>query len=98
MAAGSLALAAELNVTRLWLRRPGSELDPMDHPWRHPKEDLAANRQRPNLEVLAQQAQTWIRALTPEQALRKAGLWSKDCWLKCVRTNFFPGGKKKFVC
>jgi DDE superfamily endonuclease len=91
VAASSLALAAELDVTLLWLPRQCSELNPMDHLWRHLKEDLAANRQRPNLEALAQQAQTWILALTPEQTLRKAGLLSKNCWLKRVRTNFFPG-------
>ena len=91
VAAGSLALAAELDVMLLWLPRQCSELNPMDHLWRHLKEDLAANRQRPNLEALAQQAQNWILALTPEQTLRKAGLLSENCWLKRVRTNFFPG-------
>jgi hypothetical protein len=54
------------------------------------KADLAANRQRPNIDALAQQAETWTLALTPQQTLRKAGLFSKNCWLKNVRTNFFP--------
>jgi DDE superfamily endonuclease len=89
VAAGSLALAAELNITFLWLPRQCSELNAMDHLWRHLKNDLAANRQRPHIEALAQQAEPWTLALSPQQTLRKAGLLSKNCWLKHVRTNFW---------
>jgi hypothetical protein len=39
---------------------------------------------------LAEQAEAWVLALTNQQALRKAGLLSKNCWLKNVRTNFCP--------
>jgi hypothetical protein len=42
------------------------------------------------MEALAEQAETWTLALSPQQTLRKAGLFSKNCWLKNVRTNFFP--------
>jgi hypothetical protein len=52
VAAGSLALAAELDMTLLWLPRQCSELNAMDHLWRHLKEDLAANRQRPTMDAL----------------------------------------------
>ena len=45
LGAGSLALAAELNIRLLWLPRQCSELNAMDHLWRHLKADLAANRQ-----------------------------------------------------
>ena len=62
----------------------------MDHLWRHLKADLAANRQRPNIDALAAQAETWLLALSAQQTLRKAGLLSKNCWLKHVRTNFLP--------
>ena len=90
VAAGSLALAAELNITFFWLPRQCSELNAMDHLWRHLKGDLAANRQRPTIDALAEQAETWILALSDQEALRKAGLLSKNCWLKNVRTNFCP--------
>jgi transposase len=90
VAAGSLALAAELGMTLLWLPRQCSELNAMDHLWRHLKGDLAANRQRPTMDALAQQAEAWVLALSPQQTLRKAGLLSKNCWLKHVRTNFCP--------
>jgi hypothetical protein len=90
VAAGSLALAAELDMTLLWLPRQCSELNAMDHLWRHLKADLAANRQRPTMDALAEQAEAWVLALSPQQTLRKAGLLSKNCWLKHVRTNFCP--------
>jgi DDE superfamily endonuclease len=90
VAASSLALAAELDITLLWLPRQCSELNAMDHLWRHLKADLAANRQRPDIDALAEQAEAWTLALSPQQSLRKAGLLSKGCWLKNVRTNFCP--------
>ena len=90
VAAGSLALAAELGMTLLWLPRQCSELYAMDHLWRHLKADLAANRQRPTMDALAEQAEAWVLALSPQQTLRKAGLLSKNCRLKHVRTNFCP--------
>ena len=89
-AAASLALAARLNITLLWLPRQCSELNAMDHLWRHLKRDLAANRQRPDIDALAAQAEAWVLNLSTQQTLRKAGLLSKDCWLKTVRTNFCP--------
>jgi transposase len=88
VAAGSLALAADLNTRLLWLPRQCSELNAMDHLWRHLKADLAANRQRPTIDALAEQAEAWLLALSDQQALRKSGLLSKNCWLKNVRTNF----------
>jgi transposase len=89
VAAGSVALAAQLDITLLWLPRQCSELNAMDHLWRHLKGDLAANRQRPTMDALAEQAEAWVLALSIQQTLRKAGLLSKNCWLKHVRTNFW---------
>ena len=89
-AAGSLALAARLDITLLWLPRQCSELNAMDHLWRHLKDDLAANRQRADIDALALQAEAWVLALSAQDTLRKAGLLSKNCWLKSVRTNFCP--------
>ena len=89
VAAASLALAAKLDVTLLWLPRQCSELNSMDHLWRHLKKDLAANRQRTTIDSLAVEAEEWVLALSTQETLRKAGLLSKDCWLKTVRTNFW---------
>ena len=88
-AASSLALAARLDITLLWLPRQCSELNAMDHLWRHLKRDLAANRQRPDIDALAAQAEAWVLNLSAHETLRKSGLLSKDCWLKNVRTNFW---------
>jgi hypothetical protein len=49
------------------------------------KNDLAANRQFVSIHEQARCAESWVRALRPVQTLRKAGLLSKDCWLKEVR-------------
>ena len=89
-AAASLALATRLDITLLWLPRQCSELNAMDHLWRHLKRDLAANRQRPDIDMLAAQAETWVLDLSTYETLCKAGLLSKNCWLKSVRTNFCP--------
>lgn len=89
-AASSLALAARLHVTLLWLPRQCSELNAMDPLWRHRKRDLAANRQRPDIDALAIQAEAWVLDLSDDNTLRKAGLLSKNCWLKTVRTHFCP--------
>jgi type II secretory pathway pseudopilin PulG len=64
-AADSLALAAELDITLLWLPRQCSELNAMDHLWRQLKDDLAANRQRPDIDALAFQAAKCGSSLCP---------------------------------
>ena len=89
-AASSLALAARLDITLLWLPRQCSELNAMDPRWRHLKRDLAANRQRPDIDALAAQAEAWVLDLSAHETLCKAGLLSKNCWLKTVRMNFCP--------
>ena len=81
----SLRLAAELGIRLLWLPRQHPKLNPVDHLWRSLKNNLAANRQFASVDELAGYAQAWVRALTPTQALRKAGLLSRKCWLKDVR-------------
>ena len=50
---GSLALAARLGITLLWLPRQCSELNAMDHLWRQLKKDVAAKRQRADIDSLA---------------------------------------------
>jgi hypothetical protein len=90
VAAGKLALAAELDITLLRLPRQCSELNAMDHLRRHLKDDLPANRQRPNIDASAEQVENWTLALSPQQTLRKAGLLPKNCWIENVRTDFCP--------
>lgn len=75
-------LAAELNIRLLWLPKHAPELNPMDQLWRPLKQHVAANRQAETIDQLADEAERWIRQLTPEEARRKAGLLSERAWLK----------------
>jgi DDE superfamily endonuclease len=81
-AAASLALASRLDIHLLWLPKQWSELNSMDHLWRSLKQHIAANRQYPSIDALAQDAEDWVLDLSPQQALRKAGVLSPDFWLR----------------
>ena len=78
----SLQLAGRLEITLLWLPKQCPELNAMDHLWRSLKGELAANRQFPTIDLLAEHAEAWIHSLSPTQTLCKAGLLSPNCWLK----------------
>jgi len=78
----SQRLAAELDITLLWLPKQCPELNFLDHLWRPLKGELAANRQFASIDTLAEFAQCWIHCLSRQQTLRKAGLLSTKCWLK----------------
>lgn len=81
----SLRLAEKLDIRLLWLPRQHPKLNPVDHLWRGLKNHFAANRQFTGVDELADHAASWVRALTPSQTLRKAGLLSRKCWLRQVR-------------
>lgn len=85
----SLRLGEKLGIRLLWLPRQHPKLNPVDHLWRGLKNDLAANRQFTNVDELASYAHGWVRALTPTQTLRKAGLLSKNCWLGKLRKTLW---------
>jgi transposase len=80
-AARSLQLAARLDIHLLWLPKQWSELNAMDHLWRALKQYIAANRQYPSVDALAQHAEDWVLGLPSQQALRKAGILSRHFWL-----------------
>lgn len=75
-------LAAELGIELVWLPRQWPELNAMDQLWRELKRPVAAHRQAAGIENLAQQAETWVLGLRPQEALRKAGILSSRFWLK----------------
>jgi hypothetical protein len=72
----------------IWLPKQCSELNSMDHLWRELKDDMAANRQFTTMDEGANYAQQWLRALTPAQARRKAGILSDHFWLRHFLKNF----------
>ena len=86
----SLRLAAKLGIRLFWLPRQHPKLNPVDHLWRGLKNNLAANRQFASVDELAAYAEGWVRALTPNQTLRKAGLLSQRCWLKKLCKILWP--------
>jgi transposase len=81
-APSSQALAAQLNIELVWLPKQCSELNAMDQLWREMKGKIAANYQYANIEEHATFAQEWLLALTRTQAKCKAGILSKNFWLK----------------
>lgn len=78
----SQTLAAELNILLIWLPKQCSELNAMDQLWKEMKGDIAANRQFKSIDEAAEYAENWILGLSNRQALRKAGVLSKNYWLK----------------
>ena len=78
----TLRRAAELSIALVWLPKPWSELNAMDQLWKELKRLIAANRQAVRIEALAEDAADWVRTLSRQEALRKAGLLSPNFWLK----------------
>ena len=76
------ALAEQLGIELVWLPKQAPKLNPMDQLWRELKRLIAANRQAGSIDGLADEAETWVLDLTNEQALRKAGILSKNFWLR----------------
>jgi hypothetical protein len=81
-AAKSQRLAAQLNIALIWLPKQCAELNAMDQLWRELKGHISAHYQYPSIEEHTAAAEQWIRSLTPTEALRKAGIRSKNFWLK----------------
>ena len=81
-AAKSQSLAVDLDIELIWLPKPWAELNAMDQLWRELKGHISANYQYPTIEEHAAAAEPWLRSLTPTEALRKAGIRSKNFWLK----------------
>jgi transposase len=84
------ALAAALGIRMLWLPRQAPELNAMDQLWRELKRLVAANRQAETIDALAADAAAWVLGLTPRQARRKAGMSSKQFWLRRLAQDFWP--------
>lgn len=81
-AKGSRALAARLDIHFIFLPKQCSELNAMDQLWKELKGQISANYQFASIEQHARQAEGWLMALTRGEALRKAGILSKNYWLR----------------
>lgn len=78
----SQALAQALNIELIFLPKQCSELNAMDHLWRELKSDISANYQFAGIDEHADFAESYILQMSHRQALRRAGVLSKNYWLK----------------
>ena len=78
----SQTLARHLNIELVWLPKQCSELNAMDQLWREMKGHISANYQYPTIDEHAAVAQDWVMSLSDTEAKRKAGILSKNFWLK----------------
>ena len=74
--------ARDLEIRLVWLPVRCPELNPVDHLWRHGKEQVCANRQYESIEEQVHHFLHYLEGLSVEETLRKAGVSSEDSWLK----------------
>jgi hypothetical protein len=77
----STALADRLDMELLWLPKRSPHLNPMDHLWRHGKENICANWQYASIEDQVESFFLYLYGLTPSETLHKAGVLSGNFWL-----------------
>jgi hypothetical protein len=78
----SKALARLLNIELIPLPKQCPELNAMDHLWKQVKAEISANYQFNNIDQHAHYAQQHILNLTTFEAKLRAGILSKNFWLK----------------
>ncbi len=77
----SKELAAQLGIELIWLPPRCPKLNPMDRLWECAKQKVCANRQYRSIDDQAERFIAYLLALSPNEALRKAGILSKNFWL-----------------
>jgi hypothetical protein len=80
----SRRLAKDLGIQLRWLPTACPELNPVDHLWRHLKNDVLANEPLPDLETTLKHACSYLNQLSPYERLRKAVVLSGHFWLQDV--------------
>ena len=78
----SQSLADDYDIELLWLPKRSPHLNPMDHLWRHGKAVMSANHQYDSIDGQVEQFIGYLEGLSPWEAFTKAGMLSKDFWLK----------------
>jgi len=78
----SEALAKELGIELVYLPKQCSELNAMDQLWQDLKSEISANYQFRDIDEHAAKASHWVLSLSKTEALRKAGVLSKNFWLQ----------------
>jgi transposase len=74
-------LARSLDIQLLWLPSRCVNINPMDRLWHWGKEKTCANRQHPSIDSQTEFFVEYLTKLSPQEAVRKAGLCAKKFWL-----------------
>ena len=80
-AQGTKDLAGELDIKFLWLPQRSTKINPMDRLWKWGKDKTCANKQHTCIDEQAGFFINYLSSLSPEEALRKAGILSGRFWL-----------------
>ena len=83
-AAGSRKTAERWGIELIWLPKRAPELNPMDHLWGHGKDEISANRQYESIDEHVGRFISYVRSLSSQEAMEKAGVHSADFWLRTV--------------
>jgi transposase len=84
-AQSSLRLAHTLGIQLVWLPKRSPHLNPVEHLWREAKAVICANFQDASLDRQVSCFINYLQSLPTPQRLRKAGVLSKNFWLRRVR-------------
>lgn len=84
-------LAEVYQIKLLWLPKRSPHFNPMDHLWRDAKAVVCANRQYESIEEQVDRFIEYLHELPPEDALRKAGVFSQHFWLYKAMSKDFCG-------
>jgi transposase len=84
-AQSSLRLAHALGIQLVWLPKRSPHLNPVEHLWREAKGLICANYQDACLDHQVGHFIDYLQNLSATQRLRKAGVLSKNFWLRGVR-------------
>lgn len=85
----SAVLAQGYGIEFVWLPFRAPELNPVDRLWGHGKDNVSANRQYGTIDEHVAQFLHYLEIMSDREALQKAGVFSKDFWLKsALRKNF----------
>jgi len=74
-------LAAELDIELIFLPSRCTNVNPMDRLWKWGKEKICANKQYDSIDYQADRFIEYLLGLSPQEALRKAGILSGRFWL-----------------
>jgi DDE superfamily endonuclease len=85
------SLQAAAGMTLLWLPKRAPKLNPMEPLWGEGKDVISANKQYAAIEEQVDRFLRHLRGLSNQDALHKAGVLSKNFWLRGALSKAFCG-------